>query len=110
MRTEEKRVGDPDRLRSDIDRGKAHDKVRARDPSLTPLRTDDEAGGSPVTPLQVQKAREQETAPIPATAQGPEQTDGTHYAESKTGRRLTLMAFAVPIVLIAIAILFAVWR
>jgi hypothetical protein len=36
-----------DRLRSDVDRGRADDKVAVSDPALAPLGTDEEAAGAP---------------------------------------------------------------
>lgn len=46
-----------DRLREDIDRGKAGDKVPFTDPAAAPMGTDDEAAGTPPTPERVALAR-----------------------------------------------------
>jgi hypothetical protein len=48
-------------LKADIDTGRTGDKNEVFDPGLSPLGTDDEAGGAPVTPAQVKRARTQET-------------------------------------------------
>lgn len=49
-----------DRLRHDIDRGRAGDKVDAMDPAAAPLGTDDEAAGKPPTVAEVKLAYENE--------------------------------------------------
>lgn len=46
-----------DRLRHDIDRGLAGDKVRVPDPAAAPLGTDDEAAGRPPSQRRVRLAR-----------------------------------------------------
>ncbi|WGD30467.1 hypothetical protein AncyloWKF20_01085 [Ancylobacter sp. WKF20] len=46
-----------DRLRADIDRGQAGDKVPFSDPAAAPLGTDDEAAGTPPTAERVALAR-----------------------------------------------------
>ncbi|HEY8262362.1 MAG TPA: hypothetical protein VIG55_14205 [Methylosinus sp.] len=56
-----------DRLRIDIDRGLAGDKVAWPDPAAAPLGTDDEAGGAPPTPEQRALAAEQMVRAPPAT-------------------------------------------
>ena len=48
------------RLRREIDRGQAGDKVDFEDPAAAPLGTDDEAAGTPNTPRQVEAARAEE--------------------------------------------------
>jgi hypothetical protein len=48
-------------LKADIDTGRTGDKNEVFDPGLSALGTDDEAGGAPVTPAQVKRARVQET-------------------------------------------------
>jgi hypothetical protein len=45
-----------DRLRHDIDSGRTGDKIPHPDPSAAPLGTDDEAGGNPPQPHQLQAA------------------------------------------------------
>jgi hypothetical protein len=50
--TSKERPPTSDRLRIDIDRGLAGDKVAWPDPAAAPLGTDDEAGGAPPTAEQ----------------------------------------------------------
>lgn len=49
-----------DQLRSDIDAGRAGDKVAGSDPAAAPLGTDEEAAGTPISPAAVALARQQE--------------------------------------------------
>jgi hypothetical protein len=49
-------------LKGDIDSGRTGDKNEVFDPGLSPLGTDEEAGGSPLTPQQIDMARHQETS------------------------------------------------
>lgn len=58
-----RRVGDGNtvlQLKDDIDSGRTGDKNVTADPGLSPLGTDDEAAGRPVSPERVAMAREQE--------------------------------------------------
>jgi hypothetical protein len=56
-----------DRLRRDIDRGRARDKVAVSDPAAAPLGTDSEAGGRAPSREDVSQAQALEiTAPPPA--------------------------------------------
>jgi hypothetical protein len=48
-------------LKADIDSGRTGDKNPVFDPGLSPLGTDDEAGGTPPTPEQIKLARTEET-------------------------------------------------
>jgi hypothetical protein len=48
-------------LKGDIDSGRTGDKNPVFDPGLSPLGTDDEAGGTPPTPERVELARTEET-------------------------------------------------
>ncbi|CAA0096627.1 Uncharacterised protein [Starkeya nomas] len=59
----------PDRLRHDIDSGRAADKVPFPDPAAAPLGTDEEAAGTPVPVDEVIAARREEcrTAPMPSS-------------------------------------------
>ncbi len=50
-----------DKLRDDIDRGGAGDKVNWPDPAAAPLGADDEASGHPPTREQLEMARQAET-------------------------------------------------
>jgi hypothetical protein len=55
-----------DRLRADIDSGLTGDKVTHSDPAVSPLGTDDEAAGTPVSNEQLrleEKARPKRPAP-----------------------------------------------
>ncbi len=49
-------------LKADIDSGRTGDKVAFPDPALSPLGTDDEAGGSSAPPEAIAQARLQEEA------------------------------------------------
>jgi hypothetical protein len=55
-------VRNADQLRARIDSGETGEKMPWSDPAAAPLGTDDEAGGSPPTPVQVASAYRQETA------------------------------------------------
>ena len=55
-------MANPSRLREAIDRGRTGDKVRAGDPALAPLGTDEEAAGTPPPPAAVGAALRDETA------------------------------------------------
>lgn len=59
-----------DKLRHDIDRGKAADKVPHSDPAAAPLGTDAEAGGNPPTQEQLEIARRQEVKQRPDDEEG----------------------------------------
>lgn len=48
-------------LKDDIDSGRTGDKVDFPDPSAAPLGTDEEAGGMPTHPRDLQNARRLET-------------------------------------------------
>ncbi len=49
-----------DRLRHDIDSGHTGDKVAWPDPSAAPLGTDEEAAGTPLSPVNIAHAHENE--------------------------------------------------
>ena len=49
-------------LKADIDAGRTGDKVGNSDPGLSPLGTDDEAGGRPNDPAVIAQARREEGA------------------------------------------------
>ncbi|WYK04615.1 hypothetical protein DWF04_000865 [Cereibacter sphaeroides f. sp. denitrificans] len=63
-----------DRLRHDIDRGGAADKVSFMDPAAAPLGTDDEAAGTPPSPEQIARAREMEARPTDRSANASSQS------------------------------------
>ena len=50
------------KLKHDIDRGRAGDKVAVIDPAAVPLGTGDEAAGTPPTPRVVEQAHQDESA------------------------------------------------
>jgi hypothetical protein len=52
-------------LRQDIDSGATGEKVAMLDPAMSPLGTDDEAGGAQATPALVQAVREAERVANP---------------------------------------------
>ncbi|SFP88364.1 hypothetical protein [Tranquillimonas alkanivorans] len=54
--------GTADRLRKEIDSGKAGDKTPFQDPATAPLGTDAEASGNPPTREEVERARAAEIA------------------------------------------------
>jgi hypothetical protein len=56
-----------ERLRHDIDRGRARDKVDVSDPATAPLGTDSEAGGHAPSPEHVSQARALEVTAQPPT-------------------------------------------
>src|SRR3712207_4672545 len=49
-------------LKGDINAGRTGDKNEVFDPGLSPLGTDEEAGGTPLKPEQVDLARHQESS------------------------------------------------
>jgi hypothetical protein len=58
-----------DRLRADIDRGVTGEKVPASDPAAAPLGTDDEAGGAPPTPREIEMEARSRPTPPPQTSE-----------------------------------------
>ena len=60
-------MGTVEKLRVDIDRGRARDKIPGSDPAAVPLGADDEAAGTPVTSERVDIARRQEIDSGPRT-------------------------------------------
>jgi hypothetical protein len=58
--TDRRRAPTSDRLRKDIDRGRAGDKTDYPDPAAAPLGTDAEAGGHPPSEEELRIAREAE--------------------------------------------------
>ncbi len=49
-----------DKLRDDIDRGRAGDKVDGPDPAAVPLGADEEAAGTPLSPDLIRQTRDVE--------------------------------------------------
>jgi hypothetical protein len=62
---------DADRLRSDIDRGRARDKVAAFDPAAAPLGTDAEAAGTPPDRAEIAAAEREEVGNAPPRPRAP---------------------------------------
>ena len=54
-----------ERLRTDIDSGRTHDKVSGPDPAAAPLGADEEAAGTPISDHAAQMARNQEVSGPP---------------------------------------------
>ncbi len=94
-----------DRLRTEIDRGAAGDKIGFPDPASTPLGTDAEAGGNPATREEVELAMEQEM-PRPnaknSRAEGRPVSSGRPGDPSPTraGLPVTLMVGAVAVIVV----------
>ncbi|MDX2155902.1 MAG: hypothetical protein SFW09_05255 [Hyphomicrobiaceae bacterium] len=87
--------GNPELLRSAIDRGRTGDKVAHPDPAAAPLGTDDEAAGTPPAPREVREAMRHETAP--------------RATEDDIGRpRLTLASLVILGTLALIAVAFGI--
>ena len=86
-------------LKADIDTGRTGDKNEVFDPGLSPLGTDEEAAGTPLTPAQVKQARVQETKR--RWRWGSRTTSAAHDKED----RGVLYGFASLIVLIGVVIL-----
>jgi hypothetical protein len=76
------------RLRGDIDRGRAGDKVDVADPAAAPLGTDDEAAGTPASPEAVETAHREEIRK--SSAQGPSIHDS-----SDPGSAIYLIVMAI---------------
>jgi len=72
--TDKHRAPTSDRLRKDIDRGRAGDKTDFPDPAAAPLGTDDEAGGNPPSEEQLRIAREDEIRRRPSERDEPSAT------------------------------------
>ena len=86
-------------LKADIDSGKTGDKVRVSDPAMSPLGTDDEAGGRPNSPEAVALARQHETA-TPGRAKAVAQDAADHRYDY----RLLVGAAVLVAVLLAVGI------
>jgi len=69
--TDKDRPPTSDRLRKDIDRGRAGDKTDYPDPAAAPLGTDAEAGGHPPSDEELRIAREAETRGRPSEQDKP---------------------------------------
>jgi hypothetical protein len=69
--TDRRRAPTSDRLRKDIDRGRAGDKTDYPDPAAAPLGTDAEAGGHPPSEEELRIAREAEIRRRPSEREAP---------------------------------------
>jgi hypothetical protein len=93
----------PQQLKHAIDTGRTGAKIdQGHDPALSPLGTDDEAGGHPNTPAQVRMARQLEVAG--AASQPAEQG----ARNPKPGLPAVWIVVGA-VVLVLLAILLAVW-
>ncbi|MCE6953234.1 hypothetical protein LAZ29_20100 [Cereibacter sphaeroides] len=97
------------RLRHDIDRGRAGDKVPFMDPAAAPLGTDDEAAGTPPTPQQIAMAREHESRIPAATTNAPARPTTVGELAGNEERRglgpiIALVVVVVLIVLVALTL------
>ena len=94
----EERGANPTLLKKDIDQGLTGDKVSYPDPAASPLGTDDEAAGTPVTQTQLDMARQAEGAQA-----GPRDVD-FGASPGRSGRASMIMiAVAAAIVLLLLA-------
>jgi hypothetical protein len=94
------------RLKADIDSGRAGDKIAFPDPSAAPLGTDDEAAGSPPTPERVAEARgtmpraDQEIGPN-AGEERSRRIDGEADGLPRNGLAPILMSLAIGLMIAA---------
>lgn len=99
----EQRGANPTLLKKDIDQGLTGDKVDHPDPAASPLGTDDEAAGTPITPTQLNMARQAERSH--GAQAGPHDAD-FGAAPPRSGRAtIVMIALAAAIVLLLLAVL-----
>ncbi|WP_230530074.1 hypothetical protein [Microvirga roseola] len=91
-------------LKGDIDSGRTGDKVEVFDPGLSPLGTDDEAGGHPPTAEQVATARHQEGV---ARWQTDNSREG--YAHRQSNSKTALYSFIGFIALLLVLFVVFFW-
>lgn len=97
----EERGANPTLLKKDIDQGLTGDKVSYPDPAASPLGTDDEAAGTPVTQTQLDMARQAER--VQGAQAGPRDVD-FGASPGRSGRASMIMiAVAAAIVLLLLA-------
>lgn len=104
-------------LRNEIDHGQAADKVDYPDPAASPLGTDDEAGGHPVTPTQARMAHAEEVARPgyelghrDLHRPGAELSNATHDAHEGDGLpQSNTFRLLLPVALMVVAVLLVVW-
>ncbi|MFU1478250.1 hypothetical protein ACM25N_11305 [Roseovarius sp. C7] len=106
----DKKAKTSDRLREDIDAGKASDKQGFPDPAAAPLGTDAEAAGTPPTAEERRMAHDQEIAARPNADQArPDLRPISPSAEPGTGSRpLAKLAIGVGLALLVIWIVVGV--
>lgn len=90
-----------DRLREDIDRGAAADKVAFLDPAAAPLGTDDEAAGTPPTREQVNRAQAAEARAAPSEQGNP--------ADRQRSSRAWAVIAVLGLVLVAAILFVTIW-
>jgi cobalamin biosynthesis Mg chelatase CobN len=97
-----------DRLRKDIDRGRAGDKIGFPDPSAAPLGTDAEAGGTAPGPGARRTAHEQEVGREdgPTAAVGPRPVSMEPRRAGGSGRWI---AIAVVLLVAVLMLVGGVW-
>lgn len=91
------------KLRDDIDKGKASDKVGFPDPAAAPLGTDAEAGGASPTREELRMAHRQEVegrADGPTAASEPRPVSLEEPSTGKQGGRTTIL-LVVALILLA---------
>ena len=95
-----------DQLRSDIDSGRAQDKVPNSDPAAAPLGTDAEAAGNPPTVEEVELARQREVSGRASRAAA--ESRDTSATEDGAPRRIAFALLAI-VVLGVVVVALAVW-
>ncbi|HEX8234008.1 MAG TPA: hypothetical protein VF559_11770 [Caulobacteraceae bacterium] len=93
-------------LKADYDSGRTGDKVAVGDPAASPLGTDEEAGGAPLSGESIAQARAQETRPNAAASRDSSQVNNAQRNRlgGGAGVLLGLLAAAVVIGLIALVL------
>jgi hypothetical protein len=94
-------------VRGDIQRGRTGDKRSGFDPALAPMETDAEAGGTPLTPDQVEIARNTQLRGV-RDRSGPEYSTAMGYLPGlpspPRAKPYWLVAAAAGAVLVSIAV------
>jgi hypothetical protein len=94
-------------LKADHDSGRAGDKVAAGDPAASPLGTDEEAGGAPLSDEALSLARAQETHPDAASTRSDSRVDNARQGRpgGGVGMLLGVLAALVLVAVLAYALL-----
>ncbi len=103
----------PAEVRGNIQKGRTGDKIEGFDPAASPLETDSEAGGQPLSPEQVEMANaraERGLRETPGVEQASHGTAMREFGERGSGRPGTgiWIWVAVGVVVLIIAIWLAV--